>query len=228
LTLENVSLKDWIHRHNFRINNLRRWLQSWLHNRKLIIGIVSVDSKITQNNQMTFAPPIDGKRKLVDVGKHSACAVAAFLGTNTEDLDISAAMRRWVAANPEKEAHEAIQGLLGAAAGAWNRKGYPIDAMPLAAVRLLNGRRLCLIGPMIALPFPTWTLLLPCPVCENTEGKLRVMLVRGPGLIDAPESAQARMQSSGAKPAPLPPAEIGDGTADPRYLMRVRSDSPTR
>ena len=41
------------------------------------------------------------------------------------------------------------------------------------AVRLLNGRRFWPAVAMIEFPFPTWTLLLPCPICENTEASHR-------------------------------------------------------
>jgi hypothetical protein len=90
--------------------------------------ILSVDSTIThrEGRQVTFYT--DGDRKLVNVGEKSACAVEKGIGKSTDDLDVSAALRRWVQAHPKMEAHEGIGGLLEEAAKVWDRN-------------LLNGTR---------------------------------------------------------------------------------------
>jgi hypothetical protein len=68
--------------------------------------IVSVDSKITPNDSNAPQPTLvatdnDGDRKLVDVGKHSACALDGNLGSNEENLDVSASLRSWVKSHAE-------------------------------------------------------------------------------------------------------------------------------
>jgi hypothetical protein len=93
--------------------------------------IVSVDSKVTPHDSTAPLPalpatPIDGDRKLVNVGENSACALDGFLGANEGDKDVSASMRLWIAANPKTEAREAIDALLDAAAGEWDRRHFTL------------------------------------------------------------------------------------------------------
>jgi hypothetical protein len=93
--------------------------------------IVSVDSKITplDSTAKSLEPrvtPVDGDRKLVDVGEHSSCALDGFLGANEAGHDVSALMRSWVAAHPKAEAQEAINALLDAAAGPWDLRHYTL------------------------------------------------------------------------------------------------------
>jgi len=91
--------------------------------------VVSVDSKITHTDPRPSAN--EGRRKLVDVGTHGACAILGFLGLNsTEEFDVSAALRAWVSDHPRTEAREALGGLLAAAGGAWDRAGYYRGALP--------------------------------------------------------------------------------------------------
>jgi hypothetical protein len=45
-------------------------------------------------------------------------------------LDVSASLRRWVAAHPKIDASEAFDSLLSEAADAWNRESYPLWGIP--------------------------------------------------------------------------------------------------
>jgi hypothetical protein len=89
--------------------------------------VVSADSKISHNGRENYPTnPTDGQRKLVDVGDKSGCAIAGFLGQNTPNLDVASALRSWVENHPHVEAKEALNGLLEAAAKAWDRESYPL------------------------------------------------------------------------------------------------------
>jgi hypothetical protein len=94
--------------------------------------IVSVDSKVTPNDSTASstaipATPVSGDRKLVNVGERSACAIDGNLGANEGDKDVSASLRLWIAKNPNTEAQEAIDALLDAAVGAWDRNHFTLD-----------------------------------------------------------------------------------------------------
>jgi hypothetical protein len=84
--------------------------------------IIVADSKITLGDADLNAPSIDGNRKLVDVGKYSACGIVGWLGNVSENTDVSEALRAWVRKYPKVEAYEGLQELLNVAADQWNHK----------------------------------------------------------------------------------------------------------
>jgi hypothetical protein len=102
--------------------------------RAIDMVVVSVDSKVTHNAGDAAdiaADPVDGKRKLVQVGEKSSCAISGFIGNNTEELDVSASLRKWVENHPKTEAHDALLSLLQESAGAWDRQNYVLGKLPL-------------------------------------------------------------------------------------------------
>jgi hypothetical protein len=101
--------------------------------------VIGVDSKVSQNpsnekERQKF--PINSQRKLVDVGRFSACALDGNLGIEgNSKLDVASAMRSWTTRNPNAEIDTALTPLLLAAASAWNgRKFTQLSKLP-------NGRR---------------------------------------------------------------------------------------
>jgi hypothetical protein len=90
-------------------------------------AIIAVDSKISSKNSR----PIAGERKLVDVGDRSACAIEGFLGYgDAPELDVSEVLRQWVRDHPKREADDALDDLLKAAAGRWDNGRYPLGHLP--------------------------------------------------------------------------------------------------
>jgi hypothetical protein len=97
--------------------------------------VVSVDSKITQSSEVSSylrqKRPINPRRKLIDVGDRSACALSGNLGIENEESDVSISLRNWVFKHPHIEANKGLSGLLSAAAEAWNRRKFkPSDPLP--------------------------------------------------------------------------------------------------
>ena len=104
------------------------------------VVIVSVDSKISlskaDNERIQSEGRVfilhkltDGTRKLVDVGKNSACALTGSLGVDAPDqqgniLDIATSLREWVKAPPDEGASEAMNDLLATPAATWDRGNY--------------------------------------------------------------------------------------------------------
>lgn len=96
---------------------------------------IGVDSKVSQNTSNEKEKqkfPINPKRKLVDVGKFSACALDGYLGIEDDNkLDVVSAMRSWIIRNPDAEIDTALPPLLLAAASAWNGRGFtPLSKLP--------------------------------------------------------------------------------------------------
>ena len=83
---------------------------------------IAVDSRITgiDPSGTIPTPPIDGSRKLVDIGTTGACALVGFLGTNSQNGDVAGALRNWAREHPGVGPREGIDGLLQAAAEIWN------------------------------------------------------------------------------------------------------------
>ena len=89
---------------------------------------VSADSKISglEGPEKT----IDGERKLVKIGSHSACAIESYLGKLSENLDVAASIREWVSSHPDVEIPSAMPGILKAAALVWDKqKKRPIACL---------------------------------------------------------------------------------------------------
>lgn len=112
--------------------------------------IVSVDSKIMPHDSAAPPPavpatPVSGDRKLVEVGELSACALEGFVGSNETNLDVSASMRSWIAANPKTEAREAIDALLDAAADAWDHHKFTLEQIRLQTPSRTDGSRITTI-----------------------------------------------------------------------------------
>jgi hypothetical protein len=90
--------------------------------------VIGVDSKVSQNpsnERERQKLPVNPRRKLVDIGKFSACALDGNLGIEGNDkLDVASAMRDWITKNPNAEIDTALGPLLLAAASAWNGRRF--------------------------------------------------------------------------------------------------------
>ncbi len=88
--------------------------------------MLSVDSKVTStpvrgsNWGQPLEPDDTGKRKIVDIGQHSSCALVGYLGVTYQQYDVATSLRKYVENHADVEADEAIESLLMAAARVWN------------------------------------------------------------------------------------------------------------
>src|ERR1700730_14432553 len=89
-------------------------------------AILAVDSKMTASDGVQLdGPSLDAKRKIVNIGERSSCAVEGYVGP--KDADVADALREWSASHPKVGAAEGLSGLLSVAANMWDQHHYTID-----------------------------------------------------------------------------------------------------
>jgi hypothetical protein len=93
--------------------------------------IIGADSKISGNHPKKL---IDGKRKLVAVGRRSACAIVGNLGYAEKGRDVSESIENWVGLHPDVEIPDAMNGVLAAAAHVWNGNRDRPTSRPRGAI----------------------------------------------------------------------------------------------
>lgn len=101
---------------------------------EIIIGrtremvLVSVDSKISGTGE--HEKLIDGEKKLVAIGKRSACAIEGYIGYSQEKLAVATSIREWVGLHPDVEIPTAMDGILTAAALTWDAQKKTGTSLP--------------------------------------------------------------------------------------------------